>query len=84
LTSRERLENLERKKKSRRRRKHKKEATTLPNTLVLLEKAIERVTEKLGDVELCELTGTSGRYNIMPLFSSKHHRISISFLASVQ
>ncbi|KAH9806961.1 hypothetical protein DFH28DRAFT_918350, partial [Melampsora americana] len=37
----------------------KKETSGLPNTLVLLEKAIERVTEKLGDVELCELTGTS-------------------------
>ncbi|KAH9816559.1 hypothetical protein DFH28DRAFT_1081845 [Melampsora americana] len=55
----ERLENLERKKKSRQRCKHKKEAASLPNTLVLLEKAIERVTEKLGDVQLCELTGRS-------------------------
>ncbi|KAH9810876.1 hypothetical protein DFH28DRAFT_1085386 [Melampsora americana] len=55
------LETLEKKKRSRRRRhgQRKKETSGLPNTLVLLEKAIERVTEKLGNVELCELTGTS-------------------------
>ncbi|KAH9811811.1 hypothetical protein DFH28DRAFT_931486 [Melampsora americana] len=41
-----------------RRRRNDRHPSGVPNTLVLLEKAIDRVTEKLGDAELCELTGT--------------------------
>jgi hypothetical protein len=60
FTIRDKLEILDRKKRARRRSRNDRQPSGVPNTLVLLEKAIDRVTEKLGDAELCELTGTDG------------------------
>ncbi|EGG00283.1 uncharacterized protein MELLADRAFT_93723 [Melampsora larici-populina 98AG31] len=64
VAAQDKLETMDKNKRSRRRRRKHRHASGGPNTLVLLEKAIECVTEKLGDAELCELTGTSGASNV--------------------
>ncbi|EGG03984.1 uncharacterized protein MELLADRAFT_89768 [Melampsora larici-populina 98AG31] len=54
------LEDLHRRsRRQRRRHRRRNHRSRLPNTLVLLERAIEEVSDRLGDAQLIELTGTS-------------------------
>ncbi|KAH9812334.1 hypothetical protein DFH28DRAFT_1084488 [Melampsora americana] len=58
VAAQEQLEDLNRRRR-RRRRQGVRNHAGLPNTLVLLEKAIDNVSDKLGDTQLIELTGRS-------------------------